>query len=205
MYGDHNLGFACRYLFFFIVLFASGSFGNQLLSVPCWLSEEESFYTHRFDFSKSYPDMENMEIQAQRKKRVEFNLTGEFPKLETLNYQGSFGHLRAKCRGVYPVLYALNFSCSSCKMDMDFRGKWNRSSTITISNQKESINLKLPKDVGVIVNTKTSLKGNVCPGSTFIKQGWGVWNKIYHNDLVGFSEVTLIFNVSSEGGTITFS
>ncbi|WP_174165546.1 hypothetical protein [Chlamydia serpentis] len=194
-----------RYLFLGFVFFAVSSFGNQILSVPHWLSEEESFYTHRFDFSKNYPDMENIEIQAQRKKRVEFNMTGEFPRLETVDYVGSFGHLRAKFRGHYSVLSCLNFSCGACKMDMDFRGNWRKSGTITICNQQEPITLKLPQDVGVIVHTKISLKGKVCILGNLVKQGWGVWNKTYHNDLVGVSEVTLVFNVASGGGTITLS
>nr|WP_231881970.1 hypothetical protein [Candidatus Chlamydia sanziniae] len=180
------------------------SLGNTVFAVPHYVVEEERFHIDRFNFSGYFPDMESMEIEAQYKKRVEFDVTGDFPKLESIVYKGSFGYLRAKFKGHYPCLTLLNFLCTSCKMDMDFRGDWLQSGSITIRNEEEPIVLLLPKNVGVIVHTTTSLKGKVCIEGSFVKQGRGIWNKTYHNSSVGSSPVTLVFHVRSSGsGTIT--
>ena len=69
-----------------------------------FLAEEEQFYMDRFVFSGQYPDMETMEIHAERKKRVQFDVTGRFPKLESVVYKGSFGLLRSKIKGECPEL-----------------------------------------------------------------------------------------------------
>ncbi|QVE48706.1 hypothetical protein SBV42_02825 [Chlamydia crocodili] len=193
-----------RFLSIFFFIFSS------LLSVSLpvfsehYISEDEKFYIDRFNFSGEFPDMETMEIHAQRKKRVHFDASGEFPKLESIVYNGSFGFLRAKLTGNYPGLTSLVFTCSSCKMDLDFRGNWHKNTTISVSNESEPLTLTFPKNVGVIVHTKVSTKGKVVLEGDFEKRGRGIWNKTYHNSLVGIAPITLVFEVhSGSGGTIT--
>ncbi|MEF9496656.1 hypothetical protein [Chlamydia sp. 04-14] len=193
-----------RFLSIFFFVFSS------LLSVSLpvfsehYISEDEKFYIDRFNFSGEFPDMETMEIHAQRKKRVHFDASGEFPKLESIVYNGSFGFLRAKLTGNYPELTSLVFACSSCKMDLDFRGRWQQNTTISVSNESEPLTLTFPKNVGVIVHTKVSTKGKVVLEGDFEKRGRGIWNKTYHNPLVGIAPITLVFEVrSGSGGTIT--
>ncbi|BAE81628.1 conserved hypothetical protein [Chlamydia felis Fe/C-56] len=158
----------------------------------------------RFNFSGKFLDMETMEIHAQRKKRVHFDASGVFPKLESIVYNGSFGFLRAKLTGWYPELTSLVIACSSCKMDLDFRGKWEKNTSISVSNESAPLTLTFPKDVGVIVHTKVSTKGKVIVEGNFEKQGRGIWKKTYHNSLVGIAPITLVFDVhSGSGGTIT--
>ncbi len=145
-----------------------------------------------------------MEIQAQRKKRVHLDASGDFPKLESIVYQGSFGFLRAKLTGNFPRLTSLAVTGTSCKMDLDFRGQWERNTVITVRNEGEPLILALPQDVGVVVHTKVSTKGKVIIEGDLVKCGRGIWNKTYCNAWVGLSPITLIFEVQSgSGGTIT--
>lgn len=177
--------------------------GNVAYAVPHYVSEEETFYVHKLNFSGEFPDMETMKIHAQRKKHVKFDVTGNFPKLETISYLGSFGYLHADFKGEYPSLTSIHISCTTCQMDMDFRGKWFQNSTIFICNEKQPISLVLPRDVGVIVHTTTTLQGKVLVEGDLIRSGRGVWHKTYHNSSVGTSPITLVFHVKSSGGTIS--
>ncbi|ADZ18436.1 hypothetical protein [Chlamydia psittaci] len=193
-----------RFLSIFLFVFSFITSFSLPVYSEHYISEDEKFHIDRFNFSGEFPDMETMEIHAQRKKRVHFDVSGDFPKLESIVYNGSFGFLRAKLTGRYPELTSLVISCSSCKMDLDFRGKWERNATISLSNEAEPLTLTLPKNVGVIVHTKVSTKGKVMLEGDFEKRGRGIWRKTYHNSLVGIAPVTLVFEVQSgSGGTIT--
>lgn len=155
-----------------------------------------------FDFSKTYPLLENIDIDARRKKKVEFNLTGEFPVLETLTYDGTFGSLVGRFTGTFPKLREVNFLCTSCAMDFNLLGKWERSCEINIRGMKEDIILKVPKDIGVIVHTKVGVRGKVVIAD-MKKKGWfGVLNKTYRNSLAKTSEVVLTINVEATEGRI---
>lgn len=193
-----------RFLSFIFFILSSLTLPSLPVFAEHYISEDEKFYIDRFNFSGEFPDMETMEIHAQRKKRVHLDASGDFPKLESIVYNGSFGSLRAKLTGNYPELTSLVFVCSSCKMDLDFRGQWQKNTTISVSNESEPLTLTLPKDVGVIVHTKVSTKGKVVLEGDFEKRGRGIWNKTYHNSLVGVVPITLVFEVySGSGGVIT--
>ncbi|WP_201456637.1 hypothetical protein [Chlamydia sp. 17-3921] len=193
-----------RFLYFLLAICFFHGY-EIAFAVPHYVSEEESFFVHHLNFSGDFPDMETMEIQAQRKKQVKFDASGNFPKLESVFYRGSFGSLKANFSGCYPNLSSVNFSCTACKMDLDFRGQWFQNNSIVISNEEQPISLILPQDVGIIVHTKTTFKGKVFINGDFVKQGHGIWNKTYHNSLVGISPITLVFHVRSSGGTISLS
>lgn len=169
-----------------------------------YVLESEQFYVDRLTFDDTHTQLETMDIWAERKKRVHLDVSGDFPKLESVNYQGSFGCLTGVFTGNYPELTSLTFTCTTCKMNMDFRGMWHQDASILIHNETEPIVLICPQNVGVIVHTKTSMQGKVVVGPQFTKQGRGIWNKTYHNALVGSSPVTLTFVVEScQGGNIS--
>lgn len=179
-----------------------GAFNLPVFSAH-FLAEEEQFYMEKFVFSGKYPDMETMEIHAERKKRVQFDMTGSFPKLESVVYKGSFGLLRSKIKGDCPELSSINLSCTSCRMDLDFRGDWKKNSSIFIRNEQEPITILLPKDVAVIVYTQIDMKSKVIAEGALIQKGRGFWKKVFRNSLVGESPVTLTFHVETcNGGTI---
>ncbi|ANG66220.1 hypothetical protein JG731_03935 [Chlamydia gallinacea] len=183
--------------------FSLGLVNSSLFSEQHYISEDEQFHIDRFNFSGAFPEMETMEIHAQRKKRVYFDASGDFPRLTSIVYQGSFGFLRGKLTGNYPELTALEFSCSSCKMDLDFRGTWHKHTHITVNNESERVTLVLPKNVGVVVHTQVSTKGKVMVEGDLVQRGRGIWKKTYSNSLVDVAPVTLVFNVQSRsGGTI---
>ncbi|EPP35339.1 putative lipoprotein [Chlamydia ibidis] len=164
--------------------------------------DDESFHVDKFDFSGKFPELEVMEIRAERKKRVHFDASGEFPELETITYKGSFGYLKAKVTGNYPKLSSMTIDCTSCKMDIDCRGIWSRSAHIFIHNISEPINIILPKDVGVVVHTKVSTGGKVAVQGDLIKKGRGIWAKTYLNSLANTSAIVLTFEVNSDAGGI---
>lgn len=156
-----------------------------------------------FDFSGGYPNLENIDIDAKRKKRVEFTLTGEYPILETIQYDGSFGILTGKLTGNFPKLRSVNFLCGSCAINLDLSSDWKQSCEINVRGAKENVILKLPKSVGLIVHTKTGVNGKVIPAEGFKKQGWfGVLNKTYHNPLVETAEIVLTLNIETTDGNI---
>lgn len=157
----------------------------------------------RFDFSGEFPNLENIDIDARRKKCVEVDLSGDYPLLSTINYEGSFGNLKSEFTGNYPCLALVNLFCTSCAMELDFTGNWQKSCQINICGQKEDIVLKLPEGVGLIINTKTSPSGKVFAKDGLKKQGWlKIWKKTYHNELVETADIVLTLNIETSDGNI---
>jgi len=144
------------------------------------LREKSKFRTDVFDFSGAYPNLENIDIDARRKKRVEMLLTGDYPLLEKVNYEGSFGNMIGKFTGSFPKLTLVNFLSSSAAMEIDLTGEWKQSCEINVRGSTGNISLTLPKDVGVIVHTKTGTSGKVV-NNGLTKKGWGWTNKTFVN------------------------
>ncbi|MCH9625492.1 MAG: hypothetical protein S4CHLAM123_06670 [Chlamydiales bacterium] len=156
-----------------------------------------------FDFPGEFPLLENIDIDAKRKKIVEFNLNGDYPILETLNYEGGFGRLTGDLTGNLPCLSLVNFLCSNCAMTLDLSGLTQTSCEVNITGMKENIILKLPEDVGLVVHTRTSPKGKVMVRKGLKKQGWtGILKKTYTNELVETAPVVLILNIELTEGRI---
>lgn len=166
---------------------------------------EKKFRVDLFDFSGEYPHLENIDIDAKRKKRVEMLLTGEYPLLETINYEGTFGSMIGKFTGSFPKLTLANFVCSSATMQFDLTGDWQQSCEINIRGTTGQILVTLPKDVNVTVNTKTGPLGKVI-NSNLVKKGWGVLNKTFVNKQVPDEAVIhLNVNIETEKGKITLN
>ncbi|MFC2049261.1 hypothetical protein ACFLR2_01135 [Chlamydiota bacterium] len=156
-----------------------------------------------YDFDGEYPELENISINAKRKKNVELHLTGDYPVLELVNYEGSFGVLSGELTGKFPQLACVNFLCSSCAMNLDLSADWSRSCEINIRGADGDVELTLPKDVGLEIHTKVALKGKVLPCEGLKKkERLGILNKTYVNDLVETSPIVLKINIEVADGRI---
>jgi hypothetical protein len=156
-----------------------------------------------FDFSGEFPELENIAINARRKKNVEFYLTGDYPVLESVDYEGSFGVFTGELTGNFPKLALINFICTSCAMDFDLGAEWQSSCEINITGADEDIVLNLPKEVGLVIYTKTGLKGKVIPCEELKKKKrFGVLNKIFENSLAETAPVVLTIHIACGDGRI---
>jgi hypothetical protein len=156
-----------------------------------------------FDFSGIFPELEHIDIDATRKKNVSLDLTGEYPQLTSINYRGSFGKLTGSLTGKFPLLSQINLLCTSCGMDLDLNARWQQSCVINIQGQDEDITLNLPKDVGLVIHTKTKAKGKVVPCEELKKKNrFGIFNKIFENDLAETSPIVITLNVELADGRI---
>lgn len=158
-------------------------------------------YVDTFDFAGEYEKLKNIDIDARKKKRVELLLTGKYPALESINYEGGFGSLTGKLSGFFPALSKVVFACSSASMDLDLTGEWKQDCEINITSPKGEIALTLPKDVGVIVHAKKKLLGKI-QAEGLQKKGRGLMHKTYVNQEYGKNPVTLTLNLAVTEGSI---
>ncbi|MCH9627355.1 MAG: hypothetical protein S4CHLAM2_09930 [Chlamydiales bacterium] len=185
-----------------------------LLASPLWaLSADrtaKSFQNRKqtrrvdtFDFSGEFPHLENIDIDACRKKCVEFNLSGVYPLLTSINYEGRFGSLTGDLTGDYPELTLVNLLCTSCAMQLDLTGNWQKSCQLNIRGEKEDIALKLPENVGLIIHTKTFATGKVIAKEGLKKQGWfHILKKTYQNELAETAPIVLTLEIETTDGNI---
>lgn len=194
-----------RYSLLFLMFFSFVAVFHQLYaekidpSTNSFEVREHKYKVDVFDFAGDYPNLENIDIDARRKKRVEMVLTGNYPLLEKINYEGSFGSLIGKLTGSFPALSAVNFMCSSAAMQLDLCGEWQKNCEILIRGSTGNIVVTLPKDIGVAVYTKTGTTGKVVNNNGFRKKGWGWMNKTYVNELYGNEEaiqLTVVIEVT---------
>jgi hypothetical protein len=157
-----------------------------------------------FDFAGCYPELKKIDIEARKKKNVEFILTGDYPTLETVTYEGSFGVLKGKLTGNFPLLDRMQFLCSQCAMDLDLTSQWQKSCVIRIKGADEKIVVTLPANVGLVVHTKTALKGKVLPREDLIKKNrFGVCNKTFENSLAETAPIVLTLYIEAGDGCIS--
>lgn len=158
-----------------------------------------------FDFAGEYPDLKKIEIDAKHKMRVEMLLTGIYPALRTVQYDGTFGDLNGKFTGAFPLLEKVGILCGSTTMHLDFTGQWYKSCDILITAAIADLTIKLPKDVGVHVDTKTTIKSKVLLKNSELKKLGGGWlNKSYVNEAGRTHPISLNFTVHLQEGSITF-
>lgn len=153
-----------------------------------------------FDFTGEYTNLENIDIDGRRLREVEMLLVGEYPLLTSINYDGGLGAIKGELTGRFPLLEEINFSCRAASLALDLAGIWERNCEINLSSHSAQIILNLPKDIGVIVHTRTNL-GKVIKGS-LKKKGWGLLNKTYVNELYQEAPITLVINIENKDGRI---
>jgi hypothetical protein len=159
-----------------------------------------------FDFSGEFPELKNIDINARRKKNVEFYLTGDYPLLESVDYEGSFGVFKGELTGNFPKLAQVSFICTNCAMHFDLDTTWQCPCEITITGADEDIILFLPKDVGLVIHTKTGVKGKVVACEGLKKKKWySITNKTFENALIETAPVTLTINIVAGEGHIVLN
>jgi hypothetical protein len=199
--------FMIRLLAFFIILYTS-SLQAERYSADRSARRYESAQPKKqrvdiFDFEGEYPELEHINIDAKRKKNVEFHLTGNYPELELVNYEGSFGSLTGKLTGQFPKLEMINFLCSNCAMQLDLNSNWTQSCEINIRGMDEDVVISLPKDIGLEIHTKVAVKGKVLPCDGLKKkEKLGVLKKTYTNAQAETSPIILKINVEVADGRI---
>lgn len=153
-----------------------------------------------YDFSGLYPHLENIDIDAIRKKNVEFDLSGTYPLLRSICYEGSFGAFDGLFTGSYPLLDEIKFKVTSCRMKFDLRGQWEKDCEITITGTDADFTLQLPKDVGLVIHTQRKIQGKVIVPDTLKKKGHFLKKSFYANE---GADVTLTLNLVVTTGQIT--
>jgi hypothetical protein len=196
-----------RYFLFIVLFLGFPLFAERITLDPNARSYE--MHPHKkeridvFDFEGKYPDLENIDINARKKKYVEFYLTGDYPQLETLNYEGSFGILVGKLTGQFPKLSLVNIFCTNCAMKLDLAAEWQKSCEITIRGEDEDIYLTLPQNIGLVIHTKTGVKGKVIANESLKKKNrFGILKKTFENELAETSEVVLTLTIEAGEGRI---
>jgi hypothetical protein len=156
-----------------------------------------------FDFSGEFEQLEEIDIDARKRKNVEFYLTGDYPLLESVHYTGSFGIFSGELTGNFPKLSLINFLCTSCAMNFDLCAEWQSSCEINIVGKDENIIVKLPNEVGLVVYTKTSLKGKVVVSEELKRQGrYSLRQKKFQNAIAETAPVVLTINIETNDGHI---
>ncbi len=187
----------------FLKLISCAAWSLDISSKEVFFNSREEFYTENMDFTGSFPELKTIDIDARRQKRVALKLVGDYPVLEKIQYEGTFGYLVGSLTGSFPALENVQYLCSACSINLDLTGIWEKSCRIVIKNCVEPIVLKLPKDIGVIITTKTAMKGKV-KAIGLEKKRSHLRKKVFVNSLFLTSPVVLNIEVETvKGGNIT--
>lgn len=143
-----------------------------LLSFPLWAlkvdpncrgfdNQKKTEQIDRYDFAGLFPKLEKINIDAHKRKYVELELTGEYPLLKSICFDGSFGRFDGNLTGSFPLLTDIDVKVTSNKVNLDLRGDWTQDCNIIITGTSADITLNLPKTVGLDIKTKTAPRGKV--------------------------------------------
>ncbi|NGX53309.1 MAG: hypothetical protein K1000chlam4_00017 [Chlamydiae bacterium] len=190
-----------RWIFFTLLFCIPTLHAERIDPTLSSFEQREKKHVDLFDFSGEYENLEDIDIDARRKKRVEVLLTGTYPVLESINYEGNFGSLTGKLSGSFPKLSLVNFLCKSAIMKLDLTGKWEHDCELNIRATAGDILLTIPTDVGVIIHTKRLPIGKVIVND-LTKKGLGWTKKTFINELYEESPVTLTLNLEVSKGRI---
>ncbi|MCP5469090.1 MAG: hypothetical protein H7A36_01110 [Chlamydiales bacterium] len=163
-------------------------------------NHEKRQHVDTFDFSGLYPHLENIDIDAVRKKNVEIDLSGEYPLLHSICYDGTFGMCKGLLTGTFPMLSDIDITVTSNKVKLDLRGDWQKNCEINIRGTSADIVLELPKSVGLDIYAKRSVSGKISAKDGLKKKGFGQLRK--HFVANPDAEVTLTLNLEVTSGTI---
>lgn len=161
----------------------------------------EKKYVEEMSFPGEYANLEKIDIDGRRKYRAEFTLPGSYPKLASVNYTASLGKLVAGLKGDFPELTSIEFIGASADMVIDLTGHFAKCCHVQISSQAGDVEILLPKDVGISLETKMGYKGSVVVFESLKKQGRGWLNKSYATD---HEEKKFLITARTDSGTLTF-
>lgn len=154
-----------------------------------------------YDFSGSYPQLENIAIDASRQMRVSMDLSGDYPLLKKISYEGTFGSFVGKLTGHFPALEEIYFRCSSTAAKIDLNAPWEKNCVIHLMGGRGDLELNLPKNVGIVINTKVGVKGRVI-NKAFEKKGRGILKKTYFNPEQENAPIQLTLNIEMGEGRV---
>lgn len=158
-----------------------------------------------YDFADAYLNLEKIDIDAKRKKNVELYLTGDYPILKRITFDGGFGTLKGELTGSFPKLERVDFMCGNTDIDFDLQGEWKKSCTVNIRGGSENVAIKLPEDVGVVVHTKTKATGKVV-ATGLKKDGWlHILNKTFRNELANTAPIVITVNIEITDGQVVLN
>lgn len=191
----------------FLLLFAAILRADPVPDSPSFvLREARKMRVDTYDFPLNYTQLEKIEIDGRRKKEVELFLTGSFPQLRQVLYEGTFGNLVGKFTGDFPAVDKVSLLTICAHMALDFRGKFTQSCEITVRGSTEDIALILPQDVGVVVHTKTREGLTRLQNSSLKRKGfWTPFNKIFENPLAESCPIVVTFRIETTSGSISLS
>lgn len=196
--------FAMMVFLFFIFLFSSLT-ADVIDPQTKSFSLREKKKAELFEFSAEYPELYEIDIDGKRKVLTEIYLTGSFPVLESLTYEGGIGSFKAEMTGNFPKLKKALFSFVTADTLLDLRGHWTEECTIIIQNRRGNVTLWLPEDVAVEIITKTEpLQAQlVIENPQIKKKGLGIRQKTYLNAR-GWKEKPLLhLIIQKDKGQIT--
>jgi hypothetical protein len=189
--------------FLFTLLFSTSLFADssshEIKSFEA--GKKPKVHVEAYDFSGSYPQLENIAIDATRQMRVTMDLSGDYPLLKKINYEGTFGSLVAKLTGHFPALEEISFRCSSTAMKLDLNAPWEKNCTIHLIGGRGDLELHLPKNVGIVIHTKVGVKGRVI-NKAFEKKGRGILKKTYINPAQENAPIQLTLNIEMGEGRV---
>lgn len=126
---------------------------------------------------------------------VSLDLSGDYPSLSAMAIKSSSGNVDADLSGNYSSLRRVDIDLSSGDAFVDLTGTWNSDAQVEMDASSGQITLRLPRDVGIYVDARTS-SGDI-KASGFRLEG-----SDYVNDAYGESEVTINIKATSSSGNI---
>jgi len=175
---------------------------------PSLTSFEQRQREHRvdvYDFAGEYPHLTKIDIDARRKKCVELQLTGDYPVLEKILYEGGFGSLEGNLTGQYPVLKTAQFLCGNAAMQLNFQGQWEKSCRISIRGGTETVHIKLPESVGVTARVRSKLGAKIDAGPLQKQvKWWHMTDRTYANSLAQTAEIVLHLDIEVGDAQVVF-
>lgn len=195
----------------FFLFFVSSFFGTSLHALridpnASSFAQREKKKVEVYDFTGDYPKLEDVDIDARKKINVELLLSGNYPLLKKINFEGGFGAVSGAITGTFPLLETVDIVCTDSLLSLNLDAKWEKECTINIAGTGDIV-LNLPKDIGLLVTIKTATpfeKIYVNHPSLFKRKGI-LMQKIFLNPIAEGETRPIKINIISAKGTITLN
>lgn len=194
-----------KYLFLFLI-FCSSVFGLRVDPNSSSFSQREKKRVEVYDFTGDYPNLSDIDIDARKKINVELLLSGNYPLLKKIHFEGGFGAIKGALTGQFPHLDSIIITCTDAFLDLDLCANWERPCEINITCTGD-VTLKLPKDVGLFVTIKTATPFEKIRNNhpTLYKRKGVLLQKIFLTPSTDTTPRPLTINLTSDRGIITLN